>query len=278
MKKIIRGNGEIRFSGESGINSICFTAYKVKGPISLSENSCIARINQDNEIICDTEESYKDERNAFIEKLKEMRAKYRKSFSLLMMVSLISSIPVMFINEKFGNIMLVLYLFFFACFISSGVIGIFIERLKGNKKIISLSKFHAAEHAVINAYYDLHRIPTLDEIRNYSYFSYNCGSTEEVTTFLILFIIAIARALPLEWFIICLAFFMTIAFILKYKNCTYFMQFLVVSRPTEREYKVAIAELEYVVKQIKDVEIPENYAEEMSIILDFLDFLLKRKR
>ena len=57
MKKICKQNGEISFSGESGINSICFKAYITKGPVSISKDAVIARIDEKGEITCSNKDS-----------------------------------------------------------------------------------------------------------------------------------------------------------------------------------------------------------------------------
>ena len=44
-----------------------------------------------------------------------------------------------------------------------------------NGSFVSLAKFHAAEHMAINAYEQLQRIPSLDEIKSFSRFSKDCG-------------------------------------------------------------------------------------------------------
>ena len=57
-------------------------------------------------------------------------------------------------------------------------IAFVVLRLKKNEKVESLIKFHSAEHAVINAYYDLKRLPEYRELRFYSNYAFDCGTTE----------------------------------------------------------------------------------------------------
>ena len=67
------------------------------------------------------------------------------------------------------------------------VITTFIER----KKEKNAYKFHSAEHMVLNAYEKLKRVPSLEEIREYSRFSNYCGTnvtTQLVMNFTLMFL------------------------------------------------------------------------------------------
>lgn len=50
-----------------------------------------------------------------------------------------------------------------------------IIRMKITKEYSNASKYIAASHMAINAYNDLHRIPTLEEAKKYSRFSSESG-------------------------------------------------------------------------------------------------------
>ena len=72
------------------------------------------------------------------------------------------------------------------------LLGIFIVTncVKRRKEKNSL-KFHSAEHMVLNAYRKLKRVPSLEEIRQYSRFSNSCGTnatTQLVINFILMFI------------------------------------------------------------------------------------------
>ena len=70
--------------------------------------------------------------------------------------------------------------------LSGFIIDTFIER----KKEKNAYKFHSAEHMVINAYRKLKKVPSLEEIRDYSRFHNSCGTnvtTQMVMNFILMF-------------------------------------------------------------------------------------------
>ena len=120
-------------------------------------------------------------------------------------------------------------------------------------------KFHSAEHAVINAYYDLKRIPDYKELRFYSNYSYDCGTllfAPKLTVFLGFALIHLF--LPWLWLIPGHIAIILICMLLYKENKLYFLESLVLIQPTSKEYKVALAalgiELERAVMFEDDVE------------------------
>lgn len=256
MKKICKQNGEISFSGESGINSICFKAYITKGPVSISKDAVIARIDEKGEITCSNKDSYENERKTFINVMEAMKSKYKKMFFNISIACFIMSIVLGFFSIIAMNIMMSVYFLFWACYLVPDLSGLFFEKLRKNEDSLSLLRFHSAEHAAINAYYDLGRVPTLEEIRGYSNFSYSCGSLSQIIKFVPFLLVAITRLLPSFWFVISTIIIFTMIFWFP-ESKLYFMEFLVTAEPTDREYKVAIAGIEQAVNEIKDIEISE---------------------
>ena len=61
-----------------------------------------------------------------------------------------------------------------------------------SRKNTEMFKFHAAEHMILNAFRELDRLPTAEEVRKSSRFSNTCGSTESallINTFPIYFVL-----------------------------------------------------------------------------------------
>ncbi|MBR2289159.1 MAG: hypothetical protein IJ867_00690 [Clostridia bacterium] len=108
----------------------------------------------------------------------------------------------------------------------------------------STAKYHAAEHMVLNAFRDLKRVPTLEEIKHYSRFSEYCGSMEFIDKFTIhgltSLLIALSGLFPLSIHIfICIAYLLILLFCNTGK-VTKFLQVAVTTPPTDLELEVAI--------------------------------------
>ena len=108
----------------------------------------------------------------------------------------------------------------------------------------STAKYHAAEHMVLNAFRDLKRVPTLEEIKHYSRFSEYCGSMEFIDKFTIhgltSLLIALFGLFPLSIHIfICIVYLLILLFCNTGK-VTKFLQVAVTTPPTDLELEVAI--------------------------------------
>lgn len=110
-----------------------------------------------------------------------------------------------------------------------------------------VAKYHAAEHMVVNAYYDLGRIPTLKEVKHYSRFSINCGSQSTITRFVRLFLFSFiisisanANVFILLFLIICV---FTFCIVPKTTNWCKIFQCLITSPPTNKELMLSIVAL-----------------------------------
>ena len=119
-------------------------------------------------------------------------------------------------------------------------------RILGNEKTIRFCRFHAAEHSVINAYFDLGRVPTLDEIRGYSMFAYNCGATEVAKKGWYWFGAFIFMSLPGIAALVFCAIFILISILAHFFEKFVFLQAIAIKKPTDKEYEVAIKALEEV--------------------------------
>ncbi len=118
------------------------------------------------------------------------------------------------------------------------VIITYIER----RKMKNAYKFHSAEHMVLNAYRKLKRVPTIEEIHQYSRFSNSCGTngtTLMVMDFTLMSLCTFIRN-PLYCFIGML-FVQIIVFILLQCGFLNFLQEFTTIIPTDKELNVAIA-------------------------------------
>ena len=139
----------------------------------------------------------------------------------------------------------------------------FFKRIFGSKSAQRLARFHAAEHAVINAYYDLQRVPTLEEIREYSSYSYRCGSLNSFKYGLLFLGFALARLIPGLWFILAMLVAWIVDFILVKTDGLTFMEFLVLDKPSDAEYSVAIKAMD---ESVKNVDLNSCFSDVESIL------------
>ena len=126
-------------------------------------------------------------------------------------------------------------------------------RVLGNNKTRRFCRFHAAEHSVINAYYDLGRVPTMDEIRGYSSFAYNCGATDVAKKGWYWFGAFIFMNLSGLAALIFCAIFILISILAHFLEKFVFLQFIAIKKPTDKEYEIAIKALEEVLILVEHV-------------------------
>lgn len=130
-----------------------------------------------------------------------------------------------------------LFLGYASMLLSTFVLTTYIER----KKPKNAFKFHSAEHMVLNAYRKLQRVPTIEEISQYSRFSNSCGTnatTQMVVTFMLMFV-ATFISNPL-YRMLGMLFANIIVLIFLQCGLLNFMQILSTQKPTEQELLVAI--------------------------------------
>lgn len=272
MKKIVKETGSIRFTGNAGIDCICFKAHRTNGGFSLLRNSIAVYMNEKGEIFFKGEEAAKEERKKIDDTLTSIEEKYKTFFKKATTIALIMSIIIGFIDINLVRIISAIFLLMLALYFHPSILVLFIERIRGNKDVLRITRFHAAEHASINAYSDLKRVPTLEEVRNYSNYSYDCGSLEQIKTLTLMFLIAIFRLIPsLIVYMIVIAI-VTLVFIYIPDDKFFFLQFLVTSNPTDCEYKVAIEGIGYALKGLETMESGTelSYSDKIRIFSDLL--------
>lgn len=107
-------------------------------------------------------------------------------------------------------------------------------------------KFHSAEHMVINAYHDLQRIPTLDEIRKYSRFNNRCGGNYYTHICIFAILNYVHSFLPNHTHCIIVTIIsIVIVYILNQLGFLNFIQLFTTKPPTDRELKLAIEGLRF---------------------------------
>lgn len=147
----------------------------------------------------------------------------------------------------------------------------FKTRVICRKKRKDISRFHSAEHMVVNAYEKLNRVPTLKEIRNYSKFHNHCGTNETTEQVLKCILIVLCSffsdSLDMLGGICAVNFIVPILLECGFLN---FLQRYTTMEPTDKELLVAIAGMNVWVENEKKGE------EEKSKFKKFLHRLFPR--
>lgn len=139
----------------------------------------------------------------------------------------------------------------------------YIRTKKGKER--AHARYHAAEHMVINAYYKLQRVPTIEETKESSRFSKNCGSREiicRIWTYSLasLEMAFIASKSAIVYFVI---FIGTIYFsnLAKRKGWLRFLQIFITTSPSDEEIEVAVEGIKYFEKMEEQLSKESYYME-----------------
>lgn len=249
MKKISKPSGNIRLAGKSLVDGVSIQASRLasNGRLEKMPIQTVARVDQDKSIYCDMVRVLEHDTNtkAVIEKLKIMKRKLQKYGLIAAAILFVISFAMIFVNINISNFTTgLMYLSWGVCGSSANLAYLY-YKVKKDGDILSLMRFHAAEHAVINGYYDLGRTPTMKEIKNYSSFSRGCGSLEQSFNIVIFGLLAIVRFLTTGWLFVVLAVLTIALTIVLYKTGHfYFAEVMILEEPSDLEYEVAIKALE----------------------------------
>lgn len=247
MKKIVKPNGDIRLKGFSEKDGVAFFAPPSnKVPMSFLDPfiGTVATVDENNAIDCHmmitNEPTSSIDRK--VNKIAEFVCKVL-FFSIL--VFTIAFFVCSFTEKTFLADLLftLLYMAMAVLSILKGFI-IFVARILGDKEFKNFSKFLAAKNAVENAYYDLKKVPTIEELKNYSIFSPTSKYLVFDNTATVLILICIVRFLPGVWYWIIISSVLVVIVVLQSKGVFFFWQLLIVSKPENIHYEVALKALE----------------------------------
>lgn len=252
MKKIMKRKGtdvESYISGYSLEYGILLRAQTTGNDgINFFENmypGAFATIDDSGNVKIMHEEQFKLSDKQKEKELKDKKAIKRLENALFFagVIFLLLVIPAVMLSSNIGIFCVGMSFICFGLKNVATIIYQYILRSMGDKRTIQTHRFHAAEHAVVNAYYDLNRVPTLDEIKNYSYYSYYCGTINIFMDAWPNLIVGFCRFFPGNWFFVPLVFAISIFAWAVKKQKLFFVEYFTLYEPTEKEYKVVIAAL-----------------------------------
>ena len=171
----------------------------------------------------------------------EKKALTQKLFRLILCAlpfSIIASL--LFIGSSQNDFIECIRMFFIS--FSLALLSTFIIYYQIERKLDkNLLKFHSAEHMIINAFRDLNRIPTLEELYKYSRFSNYCGTNITTCVSITFILIFVCSFIPDSLHrVIAMLICYTIIYILLNSGKLNFMQNLTTIKPTDTELLVAI--------------------------------------
>lgn len=254
-KKIVRENGYIRVKEAcSSPNGISFIVSKKAGDYSrIVTDSCYTTVEGSK--IGDAVEDYF---------LLKQDYKWKNIWRVIMTILFILSIaPVYCIPDRGYDIGIGVMLIGMGIIHIKGMLCTYIMDKLKYEAFKKVRRFHGAEHAVINAYYDLHRVPTIEEIKRYSNWSYYCGSLRNIESAMPFILIGFVRIITIDYFFIPISIVVIVLGTLLIKTgkiCC--LESLVTSNPTDKEYNVAIKGLQCTLNNLEKMEIDENWIRE----------------
>lgn len=131
---------------------------------------------------------------------------------------------------------------------------------------VETCKFHSAEHMLINAYSDLGRVPTLEELKKYTRFNKYCGGNVGVIMVIMLILMLwctftytlLQSSIILVCSLIVLLFFRQLGLL-------NFVQLITTIKPTNKELELAIEAALYWEECEDEYEAEDNYEIDKSI-------------
>lgn len=256
MKKIVKQTGNIRLTGRAEKNGVAFSAAKDFGPVGVSSPGVFAAVDENSEITCSRYNSYPP--NSRIDsKIDSLSKTTRKVAWILFSIFFVAYLVFGIIQTGFENVFFILSYIMLSVTALKKAVTISLARVFGNEEIKSFSKFLAAKNAVQNAYYDLKKIPSIDEAKKYSIFSF---TSEYITpydaafaTWVIPYSI-ICHSIPFPLLLLLALFIVMVIVTLTMKHMLFFWQFLILSKPENIHYEAALKALSESVTEVDSVE------------------------
>ena len=147
-----------------------------------------------------------------------------------------------------------------------------VSKIKGDEDFISFTKFHAAEHRVINAYNILKRVPKFEELKDFSNHSYYCEYYNETSKAWMWIVVGICMQFMgtgFAWLIVLTTVIATFA--LEYFGYIP-LGMVYVSEPDEIHLKTALTALEEATEIREDAE---SHLREVAGAMDSMEIVFQ---
>ena len=280
MKKIVNHPKDLRLEGIAESEGVGYLPIREFGPMSIQTTGFFASINEDESINCNPFNDTGDEDDVQIKK-GDMANKIKEQSKRVMKVALVAilaciALLIVTVSSPYYQILCniwisIAYLMLIAMVLPKAT-AVFLGRITKKKEVVNFSKYLAAKNAVQNAYYDLGKAPSLEEAKGYSLHSADCPYTKNGYLAFLVLVITIVRFLSGVWYWLIAILAIGVMCLMESKNLLTGWQWLVVSKPDEEHYKVAIRAMEETAEIIDSIQIsyheikttpdPENFNEE----------------
>ena len=282
MEKIAKHPKDIRLEGIVEDDGVGFIPVKIVGPASVCFTGCLATTEKESNEIkrkpVNTTLRSKNTEDCYKRKMDEKIKKRGITVILFSALGIIASLIMMCVCVKLPNQEILINLFATIVYFMMIVLilhkafAIWLGKIFRNKEYMNFSKFLGAKNAAENAFYDLGRVPTMEEIKEYSLYSAEDKYTKNSYIATLWLVLSCVRFLDgWAFWVVTICTILLLCW-LEAKEKLAFIQALVVSKPEEKHYEVAIAALEeaadileHVEVRFQEVEIeldPENFNEE----------------
>ena len=279
MKKIVNHPKDIRLDGIVENDGVGFLPTRNLGPISITTSGYFAYTTDSESVesrVLDVDCREKSDGEGT-----RMRSKIREKSKNVMIaatVLLVASVFLMFLSTGWSysdiwtNLFMTIMYVMIVVMTMPKAFAILLGRLSKDKETIEFAKYLGAKNAVENAYYDLGRAPNIEEVSRYSIFANECQYAKATHLASLICIICCVRFLNGWWYWLAAIMAILILTLLEAKNLLTFWQCLVVSKPGEEHYNVAIKAMEGTAEIVDSIQIsyhavenepdPENFDEE----------------
>lgn len=275
MKKIVNHPKGLRLESVVENDGVGFLPVRELGPMAMQTSGFFATAGEDECIECKIfNGDEKKEKETMAEKIKA----YANRAMLVAGIAIVACLVLMFVCAGFANpgiwinaIITIVYAMFIVMLMPKAAV-VFWGKLTKNEEMLNFSKYLGAKNAVENAYYDLGRAPNMEEVKEYSTHSSECEYTKNGYMACLVLLICLVRFLEGWWYWIAAILAIAVLCILEGKNKLTFWQELVVSKPAEEHYRVAIRAMEETSELIDSIQVsyhqvnvpldPENFNEE----------------
>lgn len=249
MKKIVNHPKNFRLEGLVESDGIGFVPIWNMGPMSIQTSGYFAYTDDEGMLssrVLDVNDFEENNSGRIGAKIKS----YAGQVMMTAIIGIFVCIAMAFMRISWANqhiwlnaLATATYLLLIATVIPKAC-AVALGRIFHNQEIINFSKYLGAKNAVENAYYDLGRVPNIEEVKDYSIHSVDCQYTKNGYMACLALIICCVRLLNGWWYWIATIFALVIMWTLEWKNHLTLWQWLVVSTPSEEHYKVAIRAME----------------------------------
>ena len=240
MKKIVKPTGYNRLRSHVDSESITVCALVGDEYLAMAGNNIRATVDETGHPKCSFVEG-DPENKQFNDKLDRISKRTFFACSIGTAVCFALTIVLAMFEGWLYQVAFTLSYFMLAgCLLHEGV-GIFIARLFGDEEIKTFVKFHAARNAAINAFNATQKVPTLEEVKEYSIFNHKNEFVKNGYMAVVFIAFSILRFLPV-WVYVATAIALVVIVSISEKNgWMRFWQFLVTSKPQDCHYEAAIA-------------------------------------